>query len=188
MSVTIRIDQDVYDSLKAKAEPFVDSPNSVLRRLLKLDGHRAAPSLAVLPPAKQSAKSPRTGKTVARPRKSKGRRRAKRAAPVARAITGSILPEERYELPILRALVAAGGSGPSREITAAAGRLLESELTDNDKAPLASGGLRWESRVQFVRLRLIERALMQRDTLRGIWAITEAGRQLVARTSQGTSA
>jgi hypothetical protein len=34
---TIRIDQDVYNWLKSKAEPFEDTPNSVLRRLAGLD-------------------------------------------------------------------------------------------------------------------------------------------------------
>lgn len=37
MMPTIRIDNDVWNSLKKKAEPFEDTPNSVLRRLLRLD-------------------------------------------------------------------------------------------------------------------------------------------------------
>jgi negative regulator of replication initiation len=32
--VTIEIDEEVHNYLKSKAEPFVDTPNSVLRRLL----------------------------------------------------------------------------------------------------------------------------------------------------------
>ena len=34
---TIRIDEDVYDWLKSLATPFEDNPNSVLRRVAKLD-------------------------------------------------------------------------------------------------------------------------------------------------------
>jgi hypothetical protein len=34
---TIRVDEDVYEHLKREAEPFVDTPNSVLRRVLELD-------------------------------------------------------------------------------------------------------------------------------------------------------
>ncbi|MFT4010316.1 MAG: hypothetical protein QM655_09785 [Nocardioidaceae bacterium] len=37
MTPTIRIDHDVYEALRDAAEPFVDTPNSVLRRLLGLD-------------------------------------------------------------------------------------------------------------------------------------------------------
>lgn len=38
MSPTIRIDHEVYARLQAAGEPFVDTPNSVLRRLLGLPG------------------------------------------------------------------------------------------------------------------------------------------------------
>ena len=37
MSPTIRVDDEVYEELKTNAEPFVDTPNTVLRRLLSLD-------------------------------------------------------------------------------------------------------------------------------------------------------
>jgi hypothetical protein len=33
----IEIDNDVYETIKANAEPFVDTPNTVLRRLLGVD-------------------------------------------------------------------------------------------------------------------------------------------------------
>jgi hypothetical protein len=34
---TIRIDKKVFEALQKQAEPFVDTPNSVLRRLLELE-------------------------------------------------------------------------------------------------------------------------------------------------------
>src|SRR5205823_8193394 len=176
MSVTIRIDQDVYESLKAKAEPFVDTPNSVLRRLLNLDGLSAAAgsaTMAVQPPPTRSTGRGDSGTHASHKRKRK--RRAKRAS------TGAILVEERYELPILGCLIEAGGSAPSRQVIDAVGRELADQFSDTDKATLASGGIRWQNRAQFVRLRLVHEGLMQRDSPRGIWAITEAGRQLVAR-------
>ena len=37
MSPTIRIDDEVFAALKAKAEAFVDTPNSVLREVLELE-------------------------------------------------------------------------------------------------------------------------------------------------------
>lgn len=39
---TIRIDQEVFDGLKSLAEPFVDSPGTVIRRLLEEQGALAA--------------------------------------------------------------------------------------------------------------------------------------------------
>ena len=38
MAPTIRVDDDVFAALQERAQPFVDTPNSVLRRLLDLDG------------------------------------------------------------------------------------------------------------------------------------------------------
>ena len=37
MMPTIRVDEDVYEWLQQRAKPFVDTPNSVLRRELKID-------------------------------------------------------------------------------------------------------------------------------------------------------
>jgi Mrr N-terminal domain len=37
MMPTIRVDEDVFEWLKSQAEPFVDTPNSVIRRVAGLD-------------------------------------------------------------------------------------------------------------------------------------------------------
>ena len=36
MSKTIRIDDDVFEALKKKGQPFIDTPNSILQKILKL--------------------------------------------------------------------------------------------------------------------------------------------------------
>jgi hypothetical protein len=41
---TIRVDDQVYAQLQRAAKPFVDTPNSVLRRLLGLEGPSDQPS------------------------------------------------------------------------------------------------------------------------------------------------
>ncbi|WP_103503614.1 MULTISPECIES: DUF4357 domain-containing protein [unclassified Streptomyces] len=46
MSRTIRVDDDVFAELQSRAEPFVDTPNSTLRKLLGL------------PPSETSASNP----------------------------------------------------------------------------------------------------------------------------------
>jgi hypothetical protein len=51
-----------------------------------------------------------------------------------------------------------------------------------DYEKLASGDIRWRNRAQFVRLRLIERGDMKKDSPRGLWEITDQGRdRLVAQ-------
>jgi hypothetical protein len=95
-----------------------------------------------------------------------------------------LLPENRYEVPLLRALVNAGGRAPYRELVDAVGEELKDELMPADREKLNSGSIRWQSRLQFVRLRLIERGLLARDTPRGVWGITDTGRQALEEASQ----
>lgn len=179
---SIDVDDEVYDQLKHSAEPFVDSPNSVLRRLLGLDsnpngstGRSAAVEVTTRQPAKpqQAARGSKRKRSGKRPARRKER---------TRVPAGSILQEEAYEQPLLEALCEAGGEGPSKDITKAVGAKLNSRLTPLDREPLASGAIRWENRLQFVRLKLIERGLMRKDTPRGIWAITEEGRKAVEKS------
>jgi hypothetical protein len=51
MSLTIRVDDEVFKALQRRAEPFVDSPNDVLRRLLGLAETRGGSTSAARAPA-----------------------------------------------------------------------------------------------------------------------------------------
>lgn len=146
MCPSIEVDDRIFEVIKKNAEPFVDTPNTVLRRLLGVDRGRSPVS------------SPTTASTT------------ERAAP------GTLLPESEYELPILRFLQERGGRAPSREVVEAVGEALSHKLTDLDRQPLKSGDIRWENRVAFVRLRLIERGQLAKGSPRGTWEITDEGR------------
>ncbi len=171
MSPTIRIDEDVYAALQARAEAFVDTPNSVLRQLLDLrevaeelqhpiDG---APNRGVSRPRTVTKNSSRSSKTRTKKR--------------SRVPTGTVLREESYEIPLLAVLEEEGGSGPASEIIQALGARLADQLLPNDRRELKSGAIRWQNRAQFVRLRLVQRGDMAGDSPRGIWAISEQGRK-----------
>ncbi|MDR7549480.1 MAG: winged helix-turn-helix domain-containing protein [Armatimonadota bacterium] len=181
----IRIDREVYTFLKGHAEPFVDTPNSVLRRLLGLD----APNTT-----KQDNKpgGPETRLNVGeefadgvRARKSDGEKKRKRGSAkpmrgrkpqrMPRVPPGSLIPEGEYIAPLLTALAERGGSAPAREIIEAVGERLGNRLTPADVESLPSGHIRWQNRVQFVRLRLVEEGLLSKDTPRGVWGLTDAG-------------
>ncbi len=169
MSPSVDLDEDIYEYLKSEAEPFTDTPNTVLRRLLHLDGA-------------SEADAQQRGGDGAAPRREAGSRAKKRGGTRkstgrTRAASGTLLPEQRYELPLLRALIEAGGEAPYREVLESVGRALSDEFMPADHETLASGSVRWHSRLQFVRLRLVERGEMDREAPRGIWRITEAGRQ-----------
>lgn len=102
-----------------------------------------------------------------------------------RVPVGSLLPEDRYVLPLLTALAARGGTAPAREIIEAVGERLRADLLPTDKENLPSGDVRWQKRVQFVRLRLVEEGLLANDSPRGVWALTAAGQARAAEMEQG---
>lgn len=172
MGQAIDVDDEVYALLRSNAEPFVDTPNSVLRRLLGLTGP-AGPE-----PEADPRPSPRVTDARGTRRSAAARRgRTTAAQDAGRAPIGALLPEHVYEEPLLQALVDAGGSAAAKTLIEAVGRRLDDRLTPLDRENLKSGGVRWHSRIQFVRLRLIERGLMERTTPRGVWTISEAGRE-----------
>lgn len=196
MSPTIRVDDDVYAELKLHAEPFVDTPNSVLRRLLQLDpvpaaGAEGFDAGVVEQGAPSEAPATRTN-GAAKPRHSQAARAASKKPRVkkTRAPRGSLLPETEYDLPLLESLVEAGGAAPSKDVIRAVGEKIGDRLTEVDREELRSGVIRWANRVQFVRLRLIQDGLLIKDPGRGIWAITDAGRARLdeAKSTMGGSA
>jgi hypothetical protein len=178
MSPTIRIDDEVFDELKKHAEPFVDTPNTVLRRLLGLgEGVERESRQADLdfPAVKLAVAAESKGGRVTRRRG----RRTKAVRP-PRARTGSILPEATYEVPVLEIISEHGGRAPAREVLDELGKRLRDRLTDVDHEKLVSGDVRWRNRAQFVRLRLVEQGDMVKDSPRGVWEISEQGRRRLA--------
>jgi len=144
LAPSIDIDEDVWAELQALAVPLVDTPNSVLRRILGLEGNPD-------------------------PELSGSRQRATRAP------AGSLLPESAYEVPILRVLADRGGRAPARDVVHAVGEIVSDELTELDREPLPNGAERWQSRIQFSRLRMKQKGLLKSGSPRGIWELADDG-------------
>ena len=176
MSPQIDLDTDIFDYLKSKAEPLVDTPNSVLRRLLGINSTRNKAPAAPTSKAVASTPTPPRGKSADKGNKPKA---AKTGPKRTRAASGTLLPEENYERPLLKALADAGGQAPYRDVVEAVGRELKDRLMPADFENLNSGAVRWQSRLQFVRLRLIERGYLDKNAPRGVWGITDAGRAVL---------
>lgn len=179
MNPTIRVDEEVYGLIKDEAEPFVDTPNSVLRRKYNLSSQNGAGAEA--DPGKRSEEDPssKAQDATTTKRAKRSRRRGKKGGG-QRAVRGSLVPQADYELPILQVLVDKGGRAPSREVIDALEPLLADKLKDVDRSKTSSGEIRWRNRGQFVRLDLIEKGQLAKDSPRGIWEITDAGRRRVA--------
>lgn len=180
MSPTIRIDEDVLDELKNHAEPFVDTPNSVLRRLLNLGDAGSTESHGVEEAGVADEEAPKRTDSAREERGTRQRRRRTKATRPPRAKTGSILNESAYELPILEIIGEHGGRAAAREVLDELETRLNGQLTPVDKQKLASGDVRWRNRAQFVRLRLVENGDMVKDSPRGVWEISDQGQRRIA--------
>jgi hypothetical protein len=169
MSPTIRIDGEVLEALKQHAEPFVDTPNTVLRRILGLS------------PGTESADVDGGERAEHAPRRRRASTRAatrpRRRSRAPRAKAGTTLPDAEFEIPILEIIRDKGGRAPTREVIDALGERLDGRLTDVDREALASGDIRWRNRAQFARLKLIEQGDMVKASPRGLWEISEQGLQ-----------
>lgn len=144
----VLLSDSVYQRLVKKATSFEDSAEDVIARLLdQAEG---------LGPADASNRGPS--------------QQASRAAP------GSVLPVHEYWVPILGILVEAGGSAPSNEVVEALEERMKGTLSPRDFEPLKSGEIRWRNRARFARLRMKERGLLSDVSHRGVWEITDAGR------------
>jgi restriction endonuclease Mrr len=74
-----------------------------------------------------------------------------------------------------------GGSAPARDVVNAVGKVVADRLTELDREELPNGGQRWQSRIQFTRLRLKERGLIKSGSPRGLWELADAGAEELAR-------
>jgi restriction system protein len=96
---------------------------------------------------------------------------------------GDLLPEGQYWLPILEILVEAGGRAKGSDVI----EILEGRIGDRlrlrDRDQLRMGEVRWRNRARFARLRMKEVGLISSQSPRGIWEITEKGRDYL-RTEQ----
>jgi hypothetical protein len=194
VSPTIRINEDTYEELKQHAEPFVDTPDSVIRRLLGLNENpdqsdapaaedvepHGAGRKRANPPSAATRRANGAGKAPAGRARRKGkssRRSGAGSNATGRAPRGSLLSDDAYEMPILQVLAERGGRGGKNEVIDAIEPILADRLTALDREPVTSGEIRWRNRAQFARLRFVQRGDMAKGSPRGIWEITDQGQQ-----------
>jgi hypothetical protein len=86
-----------------------------------------------------------------------------------------------YDLPILSVLDGMGGAGSAPEVIDAVGEMVEEKLTENDLMENRSGVVRWKSRVARRRFHLVQLDLLERNSPRGTWEVSEEGRDALVR-------
>ncbi len=151
---TIRIEQEVFDGLKKLAEPFVDTPSAVIRRLLAEKG--------ILDPLELRAKP------------------ATVPASTERALTPDLTPQSIYEQFLLLTIAQGfAGRGDKRSVTKAVIERMVKQgfITRADLELVATGETRAENTITWGRNALKNRGLIARGSQRGIWELTEEGRE-----------
>lgn len=144
---TIRVDKEVFGGLQKLAEAFVDTPNTVIQKLLIEKGVIEGPQERAAPPNKSS--------------------RAKR---------GNLTPQYVYEEWLLKTLWAKfNGKAKKSNVTAETIAAMGSILKDVDFEPVSTGEPRAENTIAWARNALKERGLISNDSQRGVWELTEQG-------------
>jgi hypothetical protein len=157
---TIRLDDDVFNGLKSLAEPFTDTPNSVIRRLLQERG--------ALQPGKTVSESP-----TATTQKSTVDERVPR-----QSRQSGLTPQATYEKYLLHVLATRfNGRGDKHEVTKAVLALLQSRepLSPADLERVKTGETKAENTIAWGRNALKERGLISLSSPRGTWELTEKG-------------
>jgi len=98
---------------------------------------------------------------------------------------GEVTPEADYALPILEALIEMGGSGRSSEVLDKVFDKMNDRLKPKDLEKIPSGtSIRWKNYARWERKNLILEGYLKKDSPRGIWEITDKGRNLYQSLKQ----
>jgi hypothetical protein len=157
---TIRLDDDVFDGLKSLAEPFTDTPNTVIRRLLVERGILVDEAPKATRPTRSVA-APEAKATTAGPQKA-----------------ASLVPQATYEKFLLHVLATRfNGRGDKGEVTKAVLREMTSRkmLSEADHVYVSSGETRAANTIAWGRNALKDRGLISQASPRGTWELTEEG-------------
>lgn len=99
-----------------------------------------------------------------------------------RASRGDITPQSAYTRPLLQALVDLGGQAQMEMVLNRVYELVKSHLKPKDLEKVSSGqDVRWRNAVMWMRYKLKQQGYISADSPKGIWEITDAGREYLKR-------
>ena len=91
------------------------------------------------------------------------------------------LEHEAYVPALLKTLHEKGGWAPRWEARPRVGELLNNRFGWKDWEKRADGQYNWEYRIDWMRTRMVMDGLMEGNTSRGMWKLTEEGERQAAR-------
>src|SRR5690349_8141085 len=148
MMPVIRISDETYARLKKHAQPFEDTPETVIAKALTaLEMVGVDVSVAVSTASEQRSDAPK-------------------------------LPQREFRYPLLMLLLRSGGRAAAKDVRAMLGPIMAPKLLDGDYENVSTGDPRWWNAACWERSDLVKEGLMRDDSDRGIWEISEAGKSL----------
>lgn len=156
MSRQIEVDDEVFSVLQREAEPFVDTPNSVLRRKFGLDADEDGP---VSPPPSDNPRSGTGGTKMTT---------AHAALPMT--------PQRDFRPVIRDALKERGGGRSMHEVLREVESRMGPRFLAGDLEPVPSTGeIRWRNAARWERMQMAKEGLIKTGTKSGWWELTEDG-------------
>jgi len=108
--------------------------------------------------------------------KDKGLQLVRRRKDKARA-SAPLTSAKDYWRPILETLVESGGKVSRQDVHDAVERKMRGRFQPGDFEHNRDGTIKWTKQVDFQRLAMVHEGLLRNDSPRGVWEITELGRQ-----------
>ena len=94
---------------------------------------------------------------------------------------GEMTPVREFWRPILEILVESGGQADRIEVHKALEKKMAGRLKQSDWALNRDGTTKWSKHVDYQRLAMVHEGLLKRDSPRGVWEITEDGKQWLSQ-------
>lgn len=160
MMPTIRVEDDVFEGLKSLAEPFTDTPNSVIRRLLEKQGVQVG-KRKIIPEIVQATLNMSTA-----------------PADENHSEPSRLTPQSIYETFLLHTLANTfHGRASKSDATKAAIQQMKARgfIGTADLARVSTGETKAENTVAWGRNALKDQGLISRNSPKGIWELTEIG-------------
>lgn len=91
--------------------------------------------------------------------------------------------QEGYVIPILEALIEIGGSGKMSSVLDRVYEKMKDKLNKYDLEPLPSDPktIRWKNTAQWARNEMVKKGLLSSKSPKGIWEITQKGREFLEK-------
>jgi len=164
MMPVVRISEATWQRLQSHAQPFVDTPESVIN--LALD-------------ALEEAKGAGPGGVGIQA----GDHKITATVPTRRS--GPKLPQKEFRKPLLETVYELGKSALTNQIRELMATKMASRLHDADYELVSSGDPRWWNAICWERNDLVREGLFRSDSPRGTWELSDKGVALVEKAGEG---